>query len=62
MGKQLDDVSKEELSELRGLKKAGLSADDDIVEGRQHDFSLPCLCSRGKIPLDSIAVLCYKEG
>ncbi len=62
MWKQLDDVTKRELSELRGLKKAGLSADDDIVDGRQHGFSLPCLCSRGKIPLDSIAVLRYQEG
>ncbi|MGB9302065.1 MAG: hypothetical protein WCD51_15935 [Anaerolineae bacterium] len=62
MGKQLDDVSKEELSELRGLKKAGLSADDDIVEGRHHGSYLPCRCARGRIPLDSIAVLRYQEG
>jgi len=62
MWKQLDEVSTRQLSELRGLKKAGLSADDDIVEGRQRGSYLPCLCSCGRMPLDSMAVLCYQEG
>jgi len=62
MWKQLDDVTKRELSELRGLKKAGLSADDDIVEGRQHDLSLPFLYSCARMLLDSMAVLCHQEG